>query len=194
MAVELIRQVALGRIVVDEEAVQPSTENEDIIGFGHVQSPGGGLVGIERRIIPLWEDGEERSGGRWVGLVVGGFGLWKTDVVVRGASEVVVDDDVVLGPGSNEPNGALRFGQKATTGVDGRLVTVQGLEVVISEPDPSSLKVGSRVTGQVDSQKGGEALAISDVGRWALGQLKLGSSSTSKANIGIPHSSAAPGL
>ena len=183
MTIELIRQVALGRIVVDEEAVQPSTENEDIIGFGYVQSPGGGLVGIERRIIPLWEDGEERSRGRWVGLVVGRFSLWKTDVVVRGAGEVVVDDDVVLGPSSNEPNGALRFGQKATTGVDSRLVTVQGLEVVVSEPDPSSLKVGSRVTGQVDSQKSGEALTVSDVSRRALGQLKFGSSSTSKANI-----------
>ena len=189
MAVKLIRQVALGRIVVNEETVQPSTENEDITGFSYVQSPGGGLVGIERRILPLWESGEERSGGRWVRLVVGRLGLRKAYIVIRSAGEVVVDDDVVLGPGSNEPNGALRFGQKATTGVDGRLVTVQGLKVVISEPDPSSFKVSIGVAGQVDGQKCGEALTVSDVSRWALRQLELGSSSTSKANIGIPHSS-----
>jgi hypothetical protein len=90
--------------------------------------------------------------------------------------------------------GPLRFRQKATTGVDGRLVGVQGLEVVVSEPDPSSFEVGIGMAGQVDGQKGGEALTVSDVGHWALGQLELGSSGTSEANIGIPHSSATLGL
>jgi len=101
---------------------------------------------------------------------------------------------VVLGPGSDEPNGTLRFGQKATTRVDGRLVTIQGLEVVVGEPDPSSFEITSGVAGQVDGQKGSEALTVPDVGRWALGQLELGSSGTSEADVGIPHSSAALGL
>ena len=105
---------ARGCVVVIEEAVQPSTEDEDIAGFGYVQSPGGGLVGIERWVLPFLEGGEERIGGRWVGLVVGGFRLWKTEVVVCGASEVVVDNDVVLGPSSDKPHGALRFRQEAT--------------------------------------------------------------------------------
>ena len=95
--------------------------------------------------------------------------MWKANVMVRSAGDVVVDNNVMLGPSSDEPNGPLRFGQKATTGVDGRLVTVQGLEVVVSQPDPSSFEVGIGVMGQVDSQKGREALTVSNVGRWALG-------------------------
>ena len=95
MTVEFIHGVALG-VVVIEETVQPSTEHEDVAGFGDVQSPSGGLVGVERRVLPFREGREERTGGRWVGLVVGRFGLRKAEVVVRGACEVVVDDDVVL--------------------------------------------------------------------------------------------------
>ena len=38
------------------------------------------------------------------------FSLWKTEVVVRGAGEVIIDDNVVLGPCSDKPNGTLRFG------------------------------------------------------------------------------------
>lgn len=114
--------------------------------------------------------------------------------MVRGASEVVVDDNVVLRPGPDEPNGPLGLGQKATAGVYGRLVGVQGLDVVISEPDPSSFKVGSGFAGQMDGQKGSKALAVSDIGRWALSQLEFGSSGASEADIGIPHAGAALGI
>ena len=106
LAVELIHRVALG-IVVSEETVQPSAKDEDVAGLGYVQSPSGGLVGIERRVLPLREGGEERTGGRGVWLVVRGFRLRKTEVVVRGASEVIVDDNVVFGPSSDKPNGPL---------------------------------------------------------------------------------------
>lgn len=40
----------------------------------------------------------ERDPGRWVWLIVGIFGSWKTKVGVRGASKVEVCDNVVLGP------------------------------------------------------------------------------------------------
>jgi len=106
LAVELIHRVALG-IVVFEETVQPSAEDEDVAGLGYVQSPSRGLVGIERRVLPFREGGKERAGGRGIGLVVGGFCLRKTEVVVRGAGEVIVDDNVVLRPSSDKPNGAL---------------------------------------------------------------------------------------
>ena len=52
LAVESINRVALG-VVVIEEAIQPSAEDEDIAGLSYVQSPSGGLVGIERRVLPL---------------------------------------------------------------------------------------------------------------------------------------------
>lgn len=127
-------------------------------------------------------------------MVVGGFCLRKTEVVAFGAGKVIVGHNVVLGPSSDEPNGALRFRQKAATGVEGYLVAVQGLEVVIGKPDPGSFEVRAGMLGQVDGQKGGETLAVSDVGLWALGHLELGSSGTSKADIGIPQPSAALSL
>jgi len=65
---------------------------------------------------------------------------------------------------------------------------------VIGEPDPSSFEVRAGVAGQVDSQKGGEALAVSDVSLWTLGYLQLGSGSASEADIGIPHSGTTLGL
>jgi len=65
---------------------------------------------------------------------------------------------------------------------------------VIGEPDPSSFEVRAGMAGQVDGQKGGEALAVSDVGLWTLGHLELGSGSTSEADIGIPHSGTALSL
>lgn len=65
---------------------------------------------------------------------------------------------------------------------------------MIGEPDPSSFEVRAGVTGQVDGQKGGKALAVSDVGLWTLGHLELGSGSTSEADIGIPQSSTTLGL
>ena len=103
--------------------------------------------------------------------------------MVRGPSEVVVDDNVVLGARSDEPNGTLRLRQEPTSGVDGRLVTVKCLHVMVGEPDPSSFKVSTGMACQVDSQEGSKALAISNGGRWALGQLELGPSSASKANV-----------
>jgi len=106
LAVELIHRVALG-VVVFEEAIQPSAKDEDVTGLGYVQSPSGGLVGIERRVLPPREGGKERAGGRGVWLVIGGFCLRKAEVVIRGAGEVIVDDNVVFGPRSDEPNGPL---------------------------------------------------------------------------------------
>ena len=193
LAVELIHRVALCVVVV-EETVQPSAEDENVAGLGYVQSPSGGLIGVERRVLPPREGGEEGAGGRWIGLVVWGFGLRKTEVVVRGAGEVIVDDNVVLGPGADEPNGTLRFRQETPTGVDGYLVGVQGLEVVIGEPDPGSFEVRAGVAGQVDGQKCGKTLAVANTGLWALSDLELGSSGTSETNIGIPQSSTALGL
>ena len=183
LAVELIRRAAHGTVIVVEETVQPCTEDGDIAGFGYMQSPGGGLVGIKRWILPFWESGEERSGGRWVRLEVGSLCLWKAEVVICSPGEVVINDDVVLGPSSDEPNGTLRFRQKATTRVDGRLVTEQGLDIVVGEPDPGSFEVSIGFAGKVDGQKRGEALGVSDVGRRALGQLELGSSCTSEADV-----------
>ena len=194
LAVDMTHSGAHRAAIIDEETVQPSTEDEDIAGFGHVQSPSRGLVVLENRILPFREGGEERGGGRWIRLEVGGFGLRKTEVVVRGASEVVIDDNVVLRPSSNEPNRTLGFGQKATAGINGRLVAVQGLDVVVGEPDPSTFEVSGGVAGQVDGQKSSEAVAVSDVGRWALGYLEVSSSSTPKTDIGIPHSGAALGF
>ena len=111
--------------------------------------------------------------------------------MICGTSEVVVDHNVVLRPGPDEPNGSLRLGQKATAGVYGRLVGVQGLHVVVGEPDPSSFKVGRGFAGQVDGQKCSKTLAVSDIGCWALRQLEFGSSGPSEADIGIPHAGAA---
>lgn len=62
MAVDSIRCSALGSAIIVEEAVKPSTEDEDIAGFGYVQSLSGGLVGVGRRIFPLQEGGGERPG------------------------------------------------------------------------------------------------------------------------------------
>lgn len=97
------------------------------------------------------------------------FGLGETDVVVGGASEVVVNDNVVFGSCSDEPNRTLRFRQESTSGVDGCLITVQCLHVVVCEPYPSSFEVGGGMARQVDGQEGGKALSIADVGGRALG-------------------------
>ena len=162
MAVELVRRGAHGRVVVDEETVQPAAEYEDIVGFGYVQTPCRGLVGVERWVLPIWAVGEG-AGRRWGWLEVGRFGLGKANVVVRGPSEVVVNNNVVLGPRPNEPDGTLGFGQQATPRVDGCLIAVHRLDVVIGEPDPRPFEVGGGMTGQVDGQECSEALRVSDV-------------------------------
>lgn len=119
-------------------------------------------------------------------MEVGRFGLWKADVVARSTSEVVVYNHMVLCPCSDKPNGTLRFRQEPTSGIDGRLVTVQRLHVVVGEPDPSSFEIGAGMARQVNGQEGSKALRVSDVGGWALGQLEFGSSSTPEADVGIP--------
>ena len=59
------------------------------------------------------------------------------------------------------------------SGVDRHLATVQGLEMVIGEPDPDSFEVDVRSSGQVGSQEYREAVTVSDGGSRTLSQLKL---------------------
>ena len=65
---------------------------------------------------------------------------------------------------------------------------------MVGEPNPRSFEISGGVAGQVDGQKGSKTLAVSDNRAWALGQLELGSSGTSEADIRVPQPGAALGL
>lgn len=134
-----------------------------------MQAPCTLLVRVERRIFPLRERGVEWAGRRRVRLEVRRFRLRKAEVMVRGACKVVIHQNVMLGTRPDQPDRSLRLGQDPTSGVECYLVTVQGLEIVIGEPDPGSFEVGVRLSGQVDGQEGGKAVAVPDCSLGALG-------------------------
>lgn len=57
------------------------------------------------------------------------------------SGQVVIDENVMFGPRSYEPDWTLRLRQQTSGGIDSGLVSVQGLKVVVCEPDPRALEV-----------------------------------------------------
>lgn len=124
LTVDPVGATADRTVVIDEEAVQACSEDEDVARLCDLQAPRGLLSSGEGRIFPLRERSVERA-RRWgVGLEIGRLGLRKTKVVVRSAREVVVKEDVMLRSRSYEPYGTSRFRQQTPCGINRGLVSV----------------------------------------------------------------------
>ena len=171
LTVDLVGTAAGRAVVIGEETVQARSEHEDITRFRDVQAPRSRLATGECRIFPLREGSVQRP-WRWgVGLEIGRLGLWEAEVMIRRPSEVVVRENVMLGPRSYEPDWALGFRQQTPGGVNCDLISVQGLEVVVREPDPRALEVTVRSGCEMDGQERRETIAVSNPLLWALGDL-----------------------
>ena len=85
--------------------------------------------------------------------------------------EVVIDENVMFGSRSYEPDWTLGFGQQTSGGIDCGLVSIQRLEVVVCEPDPRALEVAVRLWSQVDGQERRKTVTVSHRELWALRNL-----------------------
>ena len=106
------------------------------------------------------------------------------------SGEVVINENVMLGPRPYEPHGTLRFGQQTSGGINRGLVSVQGFKVVVRKPDPRALEIAVRLGSEVDGQERREAVTVSHRVLWTLRNLKLRSGSPTEADVRIPQSRA----
>ena len=171
LTVDLVRTVADRIVIIDEEAVQACSEDEDVTGLRNVQAPRSLLATGEGGIFPLRKGGIERA-WRWrVWLEIWRLGLWESEVMVRRPGEVVINENVVLGSRPHEPDRTLRFRQQSSGGINRRLVSIQGLKVMVCEPDPGALEVTIRSRSQMDGQECRITVTVSYRVLWALREL-----------------------
>ena len=91
--------------------------------------------------------------------------------MVRRSGEVVIGENVMLGPRPYEPDWTLRLRQQTSGGIDRGLVSMQGLKVMVCEPDPRALEVAVRLGSQVDGQERRKTVTVSHNVLWALCEL-----------------------
>jgi len=171
LAVDLVGTVADRAVVIDEEAVQARSEHEDVTRLCNVQAPRSLLATGECGIFPLQKGGIEGPWRRRVWLEIGRLGLREAEVMIRRSGEVVIEKNVMLGARPYEPDRTVRFRQQTSGGIDRRLVSVQGLKVMVCEPDPRAFEVTVRSRSKMDGQERCKTVAVSYRVFWTLGDL-----------------------
>lgn len=191
-------------VVVVKEAVETTTEDEDVLRVDSSDTPGasalGRVAGARGSEIGVVEVGVDRKGysGVGVALHVGSLGLDQRHVDVAGALELVVVENVVLRGGTPEPGALGALNQDTSAVVDVDLRVVGKVKLVIGDPQPGVLHVDAGLLGDVHEHERTDTLGVGlglDLGSLLAGVgLELGTSRASDAEVNVKETSRAGSL
>lgn len=85
--------------------------------------------------------------------------------------------------GTNQPNGALRFGKETTASPECELFTA--VQIVVRQPQPRALDISIGLRCEVQGHEG--TCTVGDVGARGAVRLQVRSYSTTDADVSVPH-------